>query len=64
MRAERDALAARLAVPGEEELDVLVASLRERAGIAREEDNATARADAWYFDKSADAITALDDGQE
>lgn len=38
---------------------VLVASLRDRAEAARGEGTATAQGDAWYFDKSADAILAL-----
>lgn len=37
----------------------LVESLRERAANARTEGNATANADAWHFEKSADEIERL-----
>ena len=37
----------------------LVGSLREHAKNAREEGNATANADAWHFEKSADEIERL-----
>jgi hypothetical protein len=39
----------------------LVNGLRERAKNAREEGNATANADAWHFEASADEIDRLRD---
>lgn len=42
-----------------EERDGLVERLRERAGIARGEGNATATADAWHFEQAAAEITRL-----
>lgn len=37
----------------------LVRDLRERASIAREEGNETARSDAWYFEQSADLLETI-----
>ena len=37
----------------------LIARLRERAGFAREENNATAMNDAWHFETAANALETL-----